>query len=139
MTNFNFADFPICYDVKKALGKDFAEKGEHIIAFKPNQIKSAIGNNGEYSEDDSILKKVVGENTSRDFHDIKFAPVPDLIEKSKIERTGDRIKVNLEGQEFLRRVLEESDIRAAEKNSAAIWPKRHFQGFLPTAPTQTAF
>ncbi|MGI8493853.1 MAG: hypothetical protein ACR2L1_00895, partial [Pyrinomonadaceae bacterium] len=56
-----------------------------------------------------------GEASSTDFHNVKFASVPDLIENSEIERTGDRIKVNLEAQEFIRRVMEESDIRAGKK------------------------
>lgn len=35
---------------------------DHYAAFKPNQIKSATGNIGTYSEQDSILKHIEGEN-----------------------------------------------------------------------------
>lgn len=43
----------IIFDGKKLYGHDYNE----IIVFKPNQIKSAIGNNGEYSLDDDHIGK----------------------------------------------------------------------------------
>lgn len=55
------------------------------------------------------------EATTEEFDNIKFARISELIEAATVEQTGSRIKVNLEMQEFLRRTIEEADIRSGKK------------------------
>ncbi len=62
-------------------------------------------------KENSILKRL--EATGEDFHQIRLQPTSELIENVTIERKGDRIKINLEMQEFIRRLKEEIDIRVA--------------------------
>ncbi len=66
-------------------------------------------------KENSPLKCAEGESTPKEFDEIKLADADDLLLSATVERIGDRIRVNLEGQEILRRVIEESDIRSGRK------------------------
>jgi hypothetical protein len=79
---------------------------------------------------DEILKRAEGEHSLKEFHEIKFAPLSKLIEDLTVERTGSRIRVNLEAQEFVRRVMEEADIREGKKTAGDAAVETSFSGLF---------
>ena len=102
-------------------------------------LENAQKNNGDlfFSNDSQVLHRAEKEKAYEDFNAIKHAPVSGIIESGTVERNGDRLKVNLEGQEFIRRAIEESDIRAGRKNVGDDAVEASFSGLF-TDRKQTA-
>ena len=66
----------------------------------------------EKGENGNIVLKRIEENLPIDYETIKTADPVDVIRAAKIERDADRLKLNLEAQEILRRAWEETKIKA---------------------------
>ncbi|HXG82440.1 MAG TPA: LPD5 domain-containing protein, partial [Pyrinomonadaceae bacterium] len=78
----------------------------------------------------SPVKRAEVESSPEEFHEIKLAPASELIKLATVERNGDRLKVNLEAQEFIRRVMEETDIRAGRKKLGDAAVEGSFSGLF---------
>lgn len=87
------------------------------------------------SGEDTNLRRT--EETRDEFDAIKTGAIADIAKNAQIERTNDRIKINLEGQELLRRLAEEIDIRKGTKKIGDDAYEASFSGEFYN-PTQTA-
>lgn len=74
------------------------------VAFEPNQIKSAIGNKGDFSDSPSILAK--RPENSETLKELATTPVRDIISDVGSEYKNDNVvKLNPEGSELVRIAL----------------------------------
>lgn len=110
------------------VGVQFSETETELLA-SPNILTEA-----DFVKNQP-LKRAEGESTQKEFHEIKFAPADELVQKATVERNRDRVKVNLEGQEFIRRVMEEIDIRAGRKKIGDDAVETSFSGLFSDNPS----
>jgi len=114
-------------------GYDGAIIDDEFVAFKPEQIKSAIGNNGNFDENNpSILKSGLSRKldtadvlesermTVEEMKDLAYAPFDDLIDgRAKVDVVNGNISANAASHEIYRRALEYVRVKAGRTRIGA--------------------
>lgn len=95
--------------------------GDSYIVFDSNQIKSAIGNNGDFDPDNpSILKKLLDPANEQDqataarMRELANSSLEQVVGEAQQDQSGDRVFLNPAGQELMRRTIEEMKYQAGK-------------------------